>query len=204
MTLYYDLTQQITHHMPVYPGDIPVEIVPLGTDDIRNQALTCSMHIGTHIDSPSHMLLGGKTLNDFPLSSFIGNGILIDARGKRSLDSNLLSSLSLQKGDIVLIFTGFGSNFYEPHYFSSYPAVTLACAQALIKAGIKMIGIDTPSPDYAPFEVHKLLMEHDILIIENVTNLELLLDVTHFEVIALPLKTATDGSLARVIAKVEK
>lgn len=44
--------------------------------------------------------------------------------------------------------------------------------------------------------------QNDILIIENLTRLEQLVGVQNFEVIALPLKLATDSALARVVAVV--
>ncbi len=200
---YIDLSQTLTNGMPTYPGDPSVEIISIGSDTIANQALTCSMHTGTHIDTPGHMIPGGKKITDYPISTCIGQGILIDAHGTSPIDKNLLNNISLLKDSIVLIYTGFGERFYEKDYFSNYPALTEAFALELINAQIKMIGIDTPSPDYAPFKIHKLLFKHDILIIENL-KLDQLKKAgpTSFEVIALPLKIATDGSLARVIAQI--
>lgn len=71
----------------------------------------------------------------------------------------------------------------------------------LVRKEIKMIGFDMPSPDKYPFEVHKCLFKGKILIAENLTNLEKLLDVGEFEVIALPLNIKADSSIARVIAR---
>lgn len=201
---YIDLTRIIAHGMPVYPGDMPVELVSLmdvETHAVSNHALKCSMHIGTHIDAPGHMLVDGKKLTDFPVSSFIGKGKLVDARGKGVITKDLLTNVSLEKGDVVIILTGFDEHFYEKNYYSEYPAIDAGFAQALIAAGINMVGMDTPSPDYAPFAIHKALMEHDILIIENLTNVSALLGQKAFEIIALPIKVETDGALARVIAK---
>ncbi len=65
-----------------------------------------------------------------------------------------------------------------------------------------MVGIDFPSVDKAPYAVHSLLLSHDILIIENLTNLEQLQHYKNIELIALPLKIDAHGSPARVIAKV--
>lgn len=71
----------------------------------------------------------------------------------------------------------------------------------LVRKRVKMIGLDTPSPDKIPFEIHKYLFQNNILIIENLTNLEKLIDGENFEVIALPLKIRADSSIARVIAR---
>ena len=49
---------------------------------------------------------------------------------------------------------------------------------------------------------HKLLFDNGIYIIENLMNLDKLLGIKKFEVIALPLKIKADSSIARVVAKV--
>jgi len=89
----------------------------------------------------------------------------------------------------------------DKKYFEEYPAFTEEFAQALVEAQVKMVGMDTPSPDYAPYPIHKLLLSNDILIIENLTNLDKLLN-KQCEIVALPINTETDGALARVIARV--
>ena len=73
-------------------------------------------------------------------------------------------------------------------------------AEKLIEAEISMIGLDTPSPDEPSFEIHKLFFKNNIMIAENLTNLDKLLDVQDFEVFALPLKNNINEMLARVIA----
>src|SRR3989344_89535 len=64
---------------------------------------------------------------------------------------------------------------------------------------VNLIGLDTPSPDRTPFAVHKILLGAGILIVENLTNLEQLLN-QKFEVVALPAKLETDAAPTRVIA----
>ena len=66
-----------------------------------------------------------------------------------------------------------------------------------------MLGIDFFSPDTYPFKIHKIFLKNHILIIENLTNLEHLLGIKNFTIVALPLKTETDSALARVVAIVD-
>ena len=73
----------------------------------------------------------------------------------------------------------------------------------LVEKKIKMIGIDMPSPDRYPFEIHKLFFENNILIIENLTNLNKLLEVDNFEIIAFPLKIEAEAALVRVVARID-
>ena len=67
-----------------------------------------------------------------------------------------------------------------------------------------MVCIDSPSPDRRPFEIHKLLLENNVLIAENLTNLDKLMSANNFEVIALPLKIHADSSPARIIARIRE
>ncbi|WP_307585910.1 cyclase family protein [Paenibacillus wynnii] len=92
--------------------------------------------------------------------------------------------------------------FGQAGYFKNHPVITLAFAELLVRKRVKMICLETPSPDQYPFEVHKYLFKNKILVTENLTNVEQLLNVDSFEVIALPLHIRADSSVARVIARV--
>jgi kynurenine formamidase len=72
----------------------------------------------------------------------------------------------------------------------------------MVERKIKILGMDTPSPDKPPFSVHKLLLKSKIFILENLTNMEELLEAKKFEVIALPLKIKADSSISRVVARI--
>jgi len=62
--------------------------------------------------------------------------------------------------------------------------------------------MDLPSPDKYPFEIYKKLLNNDILIIENMTNISKLLTVNKFDIIAFPLKIKAEASMTRVVAKI--
>ena len=200
-----DLSHTFTNNMPVYPGDSKPEIKQTGsleTEGYNWFRIHTGLHVGTHIDSPLHFIEGGKFISDFPPGKFIGNGILIDARGKKEIDADLLNNHDIKPGDIVLILTGFSVFYNEKKYFEDYPVMTKDFAEKLIESDIKMVGADTPSPDKSPYDIHKMLLSQDILIIENLTNLETLLQVENFEVIALPPKLETEAAFARVIVRI--
>lgn len=200
-----DLTHKFTNLMPIHHFDEPASI-----EKIRNLAenkyndwrLTSGMHIGTHIDGPGHLTESKTLLSDIPVDRFVGKGYLIDARNK-TIDENLLKDLPAEDNLIVLILTGTDKTFGSKDYFNNHPIISANFANELVKRKIKMIGIDFFSPDGYPFEIHKIFFENNILIIENLTNLESLLEIKNFTVVALPLKTETDSALARVIAIID-
>lgn len=200
-----DLTHELKSGMPVYPGDEkPVFSMSsvLEKDGHNNTRLTSTTHVGTHIDAPIHMLANGKTLAEYSADKYFGNGIILNAEGRKEIDIDLLANKNIQPGDIVLVYTGMLKIFGSEEYFSKSPLVTEKFANELVNLKVSIVGLDTSGPDEPPFLIHKILLSKDILIIENLTNLNSLLEKEKFEVIALPLKVSADGSPARVVARV--
>jgi kynurenine formamidase len=201
---YIDLSHKIDDGIPVYPGDIEVSLVQVKTiseDKYNAYAFSTNLHAGTHIDCPMHLLQNDSTIAEYPLECFAGNGYLIDARGESEVDYKAEYEDQVHKGDIVLILTGTDMKYGNEDYYDRHPVITSKLADFLMSREIKMLGVDMPSPDFPPFPVHKLLLNHRIFIIENLTNLEQLLNVEYFEVFAQPLKICAEASLTRAFAR---
>jgi kynurenine formamidase len=202
--MYIDLTHNFNNEMPVFPGDSAPQLVQttsVAKDGIAHFEIKTAMHIGTHMDAPAHMVQGGKLLHEYPAEKFFGRGVVIDARGKSFADADLLSSVKISKRDIVLVCFGWSTEFGKDEYYNNYPVLTSAFGKKLVELGANIVGMDTPSPDKAPYEVHKILFNGDILIIENLKNPEQLLG-KNFEVVALPVKFEAEAAPCRVVAKV--
>ncbi len=199
-----DLTHRFTQDMPVYPGDPPAklkQIAQIGEDEYNMYCLCSGMHVGTHIDAPLHMIAGGKFICDVPVMRFFGRGRLIDARGRSTATPDLLKIADISAGDIVLILTGWYHRFGNDNYYAEFPEMAPDLARDLVKMGASIVGLDTPSPDRSPFLVHRILLSADVLIIENLTNLEALLGIDEFDVVALPAKFQCEAAPVRVIAQ---
>ncbi len=191
--------------MPAYPGNPTSELKQvafIGKDECTLFEVKTGLHIGTHVDAPSHMLENAKGLNEFSVEHFFGNGVLIDARGQEIIDIELLNGKQISKGDIILILTGFSSKFEDTEYYQSHPVITEEFARKIIEYGVKMIGTDTPSPDKSPYLIHKILLKENVLIIENLRNLEALLEHPQFQIIALPVKFEAEAAPIRVVAEI--
>lgn len=202
---YIDLTHTFKDKMPTYPGDPDTkmsQIAEINTHGYTDHRVETCLHVGTHMDAPLHMIEGGKRLSDISPDAYFGRGRLIDARGFKIIDANLLEGKNIMKGDVVVIFTGFYKRYGKKEYFEKYPEVTKSFAQKLIDLGVKMLLEDTPSPDREPFEIHKMLLRKDILIVENITDVEKLLKVKKFEIMAIPTKLFADAAPVRVLAKI--
>lgn len=200
----FDLSHTFTNDMPVYPGD-PVPSLEasalIETDGYTEYQFCGGMHVGTHMDAPLHMIAGGQRMCEVPVSKFVGRGRLIDARGRPSIGLDLLDGVSLNAGDIVVVMTGWYRLFRTPPYYDDYPEVEPDFATHLTEVGVAVLALDTPSPDRAPFAIHKILLGNGVLIVENVTDVEDLIGLEDFEVIALPAKLDCEAAPARVIAR---
>lgn len=203
---YIDLTHTFTPDMPVYPGDPKStleQVAHIEKDTFNDHKLTTVMHVGTHMDAPLHMIENGKRIDEINPERFFGKGVLIDVRGKMDIDNSVLEGIGIEKGSIVLLYTGFGSKYRTEDYFKDYPEVKEDFAKRMVELGVKIVGMDMLGPDYdKPWPTHKILLGNDITILENLTNLDQLLNIKDFEVIALPAKLQADAAPVRVIARI--
>lgn len=201
-----DLTHTFTDDMPIYPGDPKAsleQVAFIEKDTFNDHKISTVMHVGTHMDAPLHMIANGKKMNEIAPDKFIGKGVVIDVRGKQKIDASVLNNIDIQEGSVVLLYTGFGSKYRTDDYFKGYPELGEDFAKKMVDLKVKIVGMDILGPDYdKPWATHKILLGNEILIIENLDNLDQLLDVKDFEIIALPLKLKADASPVRVIAKI--
>ena len=196
-----DLTHPLQSKMPAFKGDQPFMLQKTESGALTSSVITQSLHVGTHIDAPMHMIKSSQTMKDFPLSQFTGRAIILDA-----LNQNPITELpgidGVQAGDIVLLRTDHSNRFNHPDYYQNYPVISETLAHQLIKKKIKMIGVDTPSPDKEPYAIHKALLSHSICIIENLTQLNKIPFNQPFTLYAFPLALDAEASPLRVVAEI--
>ena len=205
MHTFIDLSFPMTDLMPVFPGDeLPrlLKVNDFMRDGFNNFRMSTSMHTGTHIDGPMHLTQSEKFLNEISLEQCVGRGCILNAIGKNNIMLTTEYESIVQPQSIVLLYTGMSRLFGSKEYFTDYPTISRELAQLFVTQHVKMVCIDSPSPDRDPFEIHKLLLENNVLIAENLTNLDKLISDDIFEVIALPLNILADSSPARVIARI--
>lgn len=199
-----DLTHVIEDDMPIYPGDIKTNLFQtkyLSINKYNDHRLDISMHTGTHIDAPMHLTESNEYISELSLESFIASGCIIDVRNQSVIKMKSEYEELIKENSIVLFYTGLDKIYGTPEYYENHPIIDMDLCKFLLKKNIKMLGIDIPSPDKYPFEIHKLLLENNVYIIENLTNLDKLVGNKNFEVISFPLKIKADGSMARVVAR---
>jgi kynurenine formamidase len=201
---YIDLSHTFKEEMPVFPGDSIAELKQVAFFDkngYNSFYLQSGMHVGTHIDAPFHMNPEGEKLSEIEPEHFFGKAKILDVRGQKQIKPDILSTIEIENGDILLLYTAHDKYYRTDEYYKNFPVITTGFAETVIEKGIKIIGFDSPSPDDYPYDVHKLLFKNDILIIENLTGLGQLLNIAEFEIIALPVKFQSAGAPVRVIAR---
>jgi kynurenine formamidase len=200
-----DLSQMIEDDMPVYPGDVRTSLFQnkyLNVNAHNNHRLEISMHSGTHIDGPMHLTESDEYIYEMPLQAFIGIGCILDVRGQTVIRKKPEYEEQIMDNSIVLLYTGWDRVYGTKEYYEEHPVVDIGFCDMLVRKNIKLFGMDIPSPDRYPFDVHKTLLSNKIFIAENLTNLDKLNGVHRFEVIAFPLKMKADSSMARVVARI--
>lgn len=128
---------------------------------------------------------------------------MLDVREEQIIGYQQVYEERIRPNQIVLLHTGHSEKYGQRGYFSSYPVLSLELAELFVRKKVKLVGMDTPSPDQYPFEIHQYLFSHDILLIENLTNLASLEGAASFEIIAMPLNIRADSPVARVVARVK-
>jgi kynurenine formamidase len=200
-----DLSQIIESGMPVYPGDSSVKLVQTriyNVDKYNNHSIETEMHVGTHLDGPMHMLDIHNYLCDFELENFWGKGCIIRSQNENLIKLKKSHSDIVNGREIVLLHSGMDKFYGMKEYYSNHPIIDMTFCEMLVRNKIKILGIDMPSPDRFPFEVHKYLLSNGVLILENLTNLEKIKDEDIFEVMAFPMKIKSDSCMVRAVAKI--
>jgi kynurenine formamidase len=198
-----------------------------------NEVLKLSSHGTTHVDAPWHYAptCGGKQarmIDELPLESFYGRGVVLDVRqldsesaaGVEDLQAALAGTgHTLQPGDIVLVQTGNDQYWGRREYYDRGPGVSAEATRWLIAQGVRLMGIDAwgwdrPLAQQARdakrsgrndvfWAAHYVGVDHEYCQIERLANLNAL-PATGFTVCAFPLKVkGGSAGPARVVAMID-
>ncbi|WP_442266758.1 cyclase family protein [Tenacibaculum sp. ZS6-P6] len=222
-----DLSQEIYEGMPVFKSLPQVKMQVHNTHEEWNNEinpttktpavykLELGEHTGTHVDAINHMAKEhvGKSIDTMPLSMFYTEGICLDLsyKGfKELITSDDLEkalekeSLSINKGDTVLIYTDHYRKAFNTENWENGPGITAECTKWLGSQEISAFGVETMSPGVPKIsnkEVHYICGKMGFTHYENMINLHKLVGRGRFRFIALPLKIrGGTGSPVRAVA----
>jgi kynurenine formamidase len=202
---YIDLSHTLDNGIPVFPGDDKLLLEQthyFNTDKYNEFSLKSGMHVGTHIDGVMHLTGSQERIAETDLGRFAGRAKVIDCRRLKKICISVEIEKAACAGLNILFCTGWDCHWGSDEYFQGYPEIDCELTDFLIQKQINIAGFDTPSPDKFPFTLHKKLLENNILIIENLTNLDLLLQSEEVILYAFALKIMADSSIIRAVARV--
>lgn len=205
---FVDLSHTIEHGMTTHPG-LPG---PLICDFLSREAsrgryapgvefqigkIEMVANTGTYVDAPFHRYADGGDIARLPLESLAGlDGIVVRAAAsERAIGAEAFAARDL-RGKAVLVHTGWDVHWGTPAYLSNNPYLTAAAADALVRGGALLVGIDSLNIDDlndAARPVHSSLLGAGIPIVEHLCGLEALPEAG-FRFSAVPARVAGMGS----------
>jgi kynurenine formamidase len=190
-----DLSHPIDNGIPVWPSFPPIDLKHeslAARDGFTMEKVTMRTHTATHIDSPRHFIPEGRTLDEFPVSKFMGEGVVLDMTdvgnsAAISVDDIDRYGDDIHSGDVVMLNTGWDQYYgTTDEWMFEFPHLSGEASEYLADRGAKAVGIDTPSvggwydevpghgpsTDVHPADSHLPLLENDVIPIEELRNLD--------------------------------
>ena len=129
------------------------------------------LHAGTHVDAPSHMLEGGKTVEALSLEKMNGPCRVIDLSNESftAIEAAHLLPHAIKRGERILLKTrnsmrsAFGNYDAQEVYLAASAAEHLASCGVLL-VGVDALGLERNQPGYPS---HMALFKADIIILEG-------------------------------------
>ena len=217
MRRLWDISPAIGPGFPVYPGDTPFALRwtwSIGPGcPVNVSELLMSPHTGAHTDAPLHYDPDGAAIADVALDLYLGPCRVIHALDAGPLvePHHLEGALGMSASERpcalmdvparVLIRTARRARIdaWDP----AFTAIAPATIDRLHAAGVRLVGVDTPSLDPADsksLDSHQRVRAHGMAILEGIV----LDDVPagDYELIALPLKIrGGDASPVRAVLR---
>lgn len=212
---YVDLTFPIHEKMLTFPSHWhpAVEIIKMGKHEAEGREtrkIVVGSHTGTHIDAPLHFMPKGESIERVSLDICIGPALLVFFKNMKEITKKDLQEKigNPKRIERLLVRFDWSERWGDISYYENHPYFSEEACKWLIGKGVKLMGMDTPSPDNpqnnskakSDSPNHKIFLKKGVILVEYLCNLKQLKGPNIF-LVALPLKIkGSDGSPARVVA----
>ncbi|MEC8650946.1 MAG: arylformamidase [Planctomycetota bacterium] len=204
----WDISERIEPGTATFPGDTPFSqewVMRMSEGAACNvSTIRMSVHVGTHTDAPLHYDSAGEDIASVDLDIYMGRCRVVEVTpvgAPPRVPASAFAAGALDGVERVLIRTSPRHDHaaFDPDFVS----LGEEAARALAAAGVRLVGIDTPSMDHSTDKDlggHQALYAGSVAILEN-------LDLTSvpegdYELIALPLRiVGCDSSPVRAILR---
>ena len=157
-----DISQELLS-AAVYEGDPTTRIDSIQSMEKGNlynlSSLSMCLHNGTHIDAPSHFIKDGKTVEEIPLSAFVGECYVREHKG--DIGAN-------DAREILKMARAHGAG--ERILLKGDLTVTEEAAKVFAEGDILLLGNEgqTVGPADAPMAVHLALLSREVVLLEGI------------------------------------
>jgi arylformamidase len=171
-------------------------------DPNNSSSVHTSVHAGTHVDAPFHFVPNGRTIESLPLEIFIGPARVCAVEPRRRITATDVAKAELQGESRVLFKTRNSNLLKKGVYDPSFAPFSVDGADALVKLGVKLVGLDYLSAAAADEQVpvHRAFLDHGVILLEGID----LSDVPagRYELFCPPVKLAgSDGAPCRAVLR---
>lgn len=158
------------------------------------------------------MIPDGATIDELSLDRFVGDATVVDVSCDESeaitVDELASAAVDVRSGNILLVRTGWGER-YDDEEYKRYPWLAADVGDWLLERGVKLLAVDTPSPDrpratrpddWDEYPIHRTLLPEGVLIADHLRIPRSLVG-TRPTVFGFPLALRRgDGAPARFVA----
>lgn len=171
--MIHDISVLVRPGTPEWPGDAPFTCgwsCRLSEGASVNLSHTAgSPHVGTHADAPLHVRDGAPASDALPLDAFIGEALVVDVSDALGDELNLAEHDRALRGCTRLLLRT-GRTIADGPFPDAWPALSAATAGALVRLGLRLLGVDAPSVDEREsktLDVHHALFNGGAYVLEN-------------------------------------
>src|ERR1041385_171193 len=147
MSDWIDVSLPLHNGMVHWPDDQPFqrnESKKIADGDVCNLSeLSCSAHIGTHMDAPRHFVRDGRGIETMPIDATIGPARVIGIQDPNVIPIAEVEPHHLRKGDRVLFRTRNSEHCWKTDDFQKkFVYIPRDTAKYLAEIGVRTVGVD--------------------------------------------------------------
>jgi kynurenine formamidase len=153
---FYDLSHPFGHGVPLWPyfPDLRIERFHYhAVSGVLSQQITTFMHCTTHTDAPAHVIEGAAYMDEVPLASYFGSGVVVSIPKEKwevvTAADLEAATPEIREGDIVIVNTGWHRYWGDSRkYFVEAPGTYKEAGEWLRDKKVKGFGIDCQALDH--------------------------------------------------------
>jgi len=202
----------VTFASPNHPRVRVEQLARIEETGRETRRIEIGSHTGTHYDAPRHFVARGATIDEYDMDTFVGPAVVADLTPVAPLEEISLDRLRAALGGAprhprVLLRFDWDTRYVDGDFYAQSPYLARGAAAWLLESGIRLLGMDTPSPDDPRLGFgsdddspnHHTLLGGSVVLLEYLANLRALPPVVFL--VAAPLQIAgSDGAPVRALA----